>query len=137
MAPFQASGAGQSIEVQVDTYSLFYLLLTQTKDAYILATVLGHSQTDMTSITHALHVYDAIRRPFAQDIAERSRVSGRHIMLQNNPGKYDFSNIGYEEQLRVLHDLSEVVTRTWEWTWLSTLEDSVEEARRMVQQRSV
>ncbi|KII86085.1 hypothetical protein PLICRDRAFT_309879 [Plicaturopsis crispa FD-325 SS-3] len=57
MTPNQGSGAGQAVE-----------------DAYILATVLCNSLTSVDTIPEALAVYDAVRRPFAQDIAERSLV---------------------------------------------------------------
>ncbi|KAG2157162.1 hypothetical protein DEU56DRAFT_6870 [Suillus clintonianus] len=55
MAPFQGSGAVQSIE-----------------DAYILATVLGHKPTTIELVSRALVIYDKLRRPFSSDVALRS-----------------------------------------------------------------
>ncbi|KAL6301495.1 FAD/NAD(P)-binding domain-containing protein, partial [Sparassis latifolia] len=65
MTPHQGSGAGQAFE-----------------DGYILASLLGHPSVTRTTVNHALHVYDAIRRPFAQDVQRRSRNTG--ILYQLN-----------------------------------------------------
>ena len=64
MTPFQASGAGQAIE-----------------DALILSTILGNPKTSLTNVHTALEVYDEIRRPFALDIQERSRLNGQQASL--------------------------------------------------------
>ncbi|KAH7926925.1 salicylate hydroxylase [Leucogyrophana mollusca] len=101
MMPFQGSGAGQGIE-----------------DAYLLATVLGHKSTTLATVTHALSVYDKVRRPFSAGVAERSRRNGQLCALQEDVG---------------LKELGEVITKNWEWAWLSELDGAVEEATQMLE----
>ncbi|GBE85787.1 FAD/NAD(P)-binding domain-containing protein [Sparassis crispa] len=64
MTPHHGSGAGQAFE-----------------DAYILASVLGHPSVTLATVDQALHVYDAIRRPFVQDVQRRSHYSGKLYQL--------------------------------------------------------
>ncbi|GBE80736.1 FAD-dependent monooxygenase afoD [Sparassis crispa] len=59
MTPHQASGAGQAFE-----------------DGYILASLLTHPFVTRATVDDALKVYDAIRRPFVQDVQRRSRDMG-------------------------------------------------------------
>ena len=59
MTTFQASGAGQAIE-----------------DGFILASVLSQPSVTRATLPAALQVYDAVRRPFAQTVQERSRENG-------------------------------------------------------------
>ena len=66
MTPFQASGAGQAIE-----------------DGFILASLLAHRPTETLSALPAiLSAYDAVRRPFAQDISRRSDENGHLSQLR-------------------------------------------------------
>lgn len=67
MAPFQGSGAGQSIE-----------------DAYLLMTVLGHKSTTLETIPRALAIYDKLRRPFSSEVAQRSMRSGQLCAFQED-----------------------------------------------------
>ncbi|KAH9916545.1 uncharacterized protein B0H18DRAFT_65098 [Fomitopsis serialis] len=59
MTPHQASGAGQAIE-----------------DGFVLASLLADPRATRETLPHVLQAYDAIRRPFSQDIVQRSRTSG-------------------------------------------------------------
>ncbi|KAL1713646.1 hypothetical protein EV715DRAFT_277172 [Schizophyllum commune] len=68
MTPFQGSGAGQAVE-----------------DAWLLAHLLGDPSVTPDTIPDALRVYDAARRPVAQDVQERSRVNG-HLLALNYRG---------------------------------------------------
>lgn len=106
--------------------------MTSIQDAYILAAVLGHRQTTKASITRALDVYDTTRRPFAQDIAAKSHINGQYAMMQ----KYESSS-GPENQMQVLYELGEALTRNTEWAWSTTMDGSVEEAIKMIEQPSI
>jgi len=53
----------------------------RTQDAAILSTILGEPSVSLDNIPTALKVYDEIRRPFALDIQERSRLNGQQASL--------------------------------------------------------
>jgi salicylate hydroxylase len=112
MGPHQGSGAGQSIE-----------------DAYVLATLLGHSSTTLDTIPRTLHVFNAVRRPYANQIAERSRLNGLYFTLRYNG--IDFDRLSGDEQVNQLQGLGNALTKNWEWTWTTTLD--VREAIRMLE----
>ncbi|KAG1753444.1 hypothetical protein EDB19DRAFT_2035323 [Suillus lakei] len=105
MAPFQGSGAGQSIE-----------------DAYLLATVLGHEATTLETVPRALVIYDKLRRPFSSDAAMRSMRGGQLCAFQEEVP---------------LHELGDVITKNWEWAWLTDLDDALEESVRLVEDSSI
>ncbi|KAF8558552.1 salicylate hydroxylase [Imleria badia] len=104
MMPFQGSGAGQSIE-----------------DAYLLATVLGHSSITLETIPRALAVYDKLRRPFSSDIALRAKMNGQMCAWQ--AGDIPLSNLG------------DTMTKNWEWAWLSELDGVLHDAVKMLDSR--
>jgi len=72
MTPHQASGAGQAIE-----------------DSFVLASLLADPRTNLQTLPHVLQVYDAIRRPFSQDIVQRSRKSGMLYDFLLSPSEAD------------------------------------------------
>ena len=80
MATHLGAGAGQAIEVSKraesgkSNHSCLTILI---KDAYILGRLLTQLNVNKSNLTEVLQVYDAIRRPIAQDVAERSlRLGG-------------------------------------------------------------
>ncbi|KAG1720677.1 salicylate hydroxylase [Suillus lakei] len=105
MAPFQGSGAGQSIE-----------------DAYLLATVLGHKATTLETVHRALVIYDKLRRPFSSNVALRSMRGGQLCAFQEEVP---------------LHELGDMITKNWEWAWLTELDDALEESVRLVEDGSI
>ncbi|TFK95197.1 FAD/NAD(P)-binding domain-containing protein [Pterulicium gracile] len=107
MSPQQASGGGQAIE-----------------DAYVLATLLGHRLTNKTNIRRALSIYDNIRRPGANLVAEKSLLQGRLYGL-NLPGEPDLDWSKCPERL---HEIGDAIYENWSWTWNSSLEPFVEKA---------
>ncbi|KII86083.1 hypothetical protein PLICRDRAFT_165768 [Plicaturopsis crispa FD-325 SS-3] len=112
MTPAQGSGAGQAIE-----------------DAYLLAAVLGHAATTKDTLPRALAVYDAIRRPFAQDIVERSYQNGEWYSFDGD----DFDvNAPQEAQQRTLEKLGEMMKERWQWAWTTTLDGALAEVDRML-----
>ncbi|KAL1671489.1 hypothetical protein EV122DRAFT_295461 [Schizophyllum commune] len=117
MTPFQGSGAGQAVE-----------------DAWLLAHLLGDPSVTRDTIPQALRVYDAARRPVAQDVQERSRVNG-HLLALNYRG-IDFDALQGEAQRAALIELGEQMQRDWEWAWSTStdgmVQDSLEALRKAV-----
>ncbi|KDQ26320.1 hypothetical protein PLEOSDRAFT_1077335 [Pleurotus ostreatus PC15] len=108
MTPHQGSGAGQAIE-----------------DGFMLSSLLGSSYTTRETVSEALRIYDTIRRPFSQDVARRSRINGRYLSFA---GPEDCSD---DDVLDVL-ELGEAITKNWEWAWISTVDDTVDDALTML-----
>nr|VWP01621.1 Uncharacterized protein [Ganoderma boninense] len=65
MVPYQGAGVGQAFE-----------------DGYILATVLAHPSVTLATLPAALAVYDAVRRPFSQEVQKGSENNGRNYQLR-------------------------------------------------------
>ncbi|KAH9951129.1 salicylate hydroxylase [Amylocystis lapponica] len=110
MMPYQGAGAGQAVE-----------------DAYLLAQVLGHARTTRTTLARALRIYDVVRRPCAQRVAELSRENG---LL------YTLNASGLSEDLGGEPDLEDVARRicaNWKWAWETTVDADVERALEMVE----
>ena len=90
MPPFLASGAGQATEV----LSPFFLLTEphhrprSTQDGFILGQILSQPTVTRDTVTRALAVYDAVRRPFAQEV---QRLSDEHGRI------YHLRRLGWEE----------------------------------------
>ncbi|EKM54680.1 uncharacterized protein PHACADRAFT_185571 [Phanerochaete carnosa HHB-10118-sp] len=59
MSTHLGAGAGQAME-----------------DAYVLGRLLAHPATDVSNVTDALRIYDAVRRPVASEVVERSLKAG-------------------------------------------------------------
>ncbi|OJA17894.1 hypothetical protein AZE42_08682 [Rhizopogon vesiculosus] len=91
------------------------------EDAYLLATVLGHKATTLETVPRALAIYDKLRRPFFSDVALRARLTGQHCTFQADVP---------------LHELGDAMSKNWEWTWLTELDDALEEAVKLVEDGS-
>ncbi|KAL1712428.1 hypothetical protein EV715DRAFT_277991 [Schizophyllum commune] len=109
MTPFQGSGAGQAV-----------------KDAWLLAHLLGDPSVTRDTIPKALRVYDAARRPVAQDVQERSRFNG-HLLALNYRGIY-FEALQGEAQRAALIALGEQMQRNWEWAWSTSTDGMVHDS---------
>jgi len=113
MEPHQGAGAGQAIE-----------------DAYLLATLLGHSRTTFGSAPRALQVYDTVRRPFTSEISRRNRLAGRQLMLFGNSAEWNSCTADVLKNR--LQELGGAITSNWDWAWLTTLDRTLEEAIGML-----
>lgn len=102
------------------------------KDAYVLATILGHPATTRESLDRALDIFDRIRRPLAQEVVEKSRLNGQRFSF-HNLNFDDLSPHGLADDLRAL---SEGFTKMWEWTWTTSVDTSVQEALAMLESGS-
>lgn len=100
--------------------SYLKLVLTEKKnqDAYLLATVLGHSSTRLETIPRALAIYDKLRRPFSSEVALRAKRNGQ--MSAGQAGDIPLTKLG------------EAMAKDWEWAWLSDLDGSLRDAMKML-----
>ncbi|KAG6846695.1 hypothetical protein H0H93_012370, partial [Arthromyces matolae] len=101
-------------------------------DAYILATVLGHPSTTRDNIHRALKVFDDIRRPEAHLVAEKARRHGQIYTFYQE----DLDGLSPDDLMVKLESISEELTRIWEWTWTTSVEDSRDKALRLLESRS-
>ncbi|PCH44584.1 salicylate hydroxylase [Wolfiporia cocos MD-104 SS10] len=106
MMPYQGAGAGQAIE-----------------DGYLLATLLGHRKTTLPTLVRALRIYDELRRPFAQRVAETSRENGLLYTL-NHPALA--RGAGLDAAAARIRD-------NWAWAWETTIDGDVDRALRMLE----
>ncbi|KZP16276.1 salicylate hydroxylase [Athelia psychrophila] len=119
MEPHQGAGAGQAIE-----------------DAYFLATLLAARPPTPSAIHSALRAYDAIRRPFANGISKRNRLTGRQIMfltVSSPESTFDWDAASKAEVAERLKVMGGTITSNWEWAWVTTVDDSLARAMRLLQ----
>ena len=131
MEPHQGTGAGQAIEVSHRILEDTFIDLSfYFQDAYLLATLLGQRAITMSSISRALRAYDAIRRPFVNDIARRNRLTGYQFMFLGD--NFDWDNCPDEVLRSRLQYLGGNITNNWDWTWLTTIDELMEEGIRLL-----
>lgn len=94
----------------------------------MLATLLGHWRTTINSIPHALRAYDAIRRPFANDVARRNRLTGYQFMFLGD----NWDHCPDEVLRNRLKHLGAAITDNWDWTWFTTIDGLLEEAIQLL-----
>ncbi|GLB41291.1 putative FAD binding domain containing protein [Lyophyllum shimeji] len=114
MAPHQGSGAGQAIE-----------------DACVLAELLGHPAASLDTLPDILRIYDALRRPFALDIARRSYQNGRYLSMNHEDFVLDGSEV--EEEPKRLQKLGQALVENWKWAWTTSLDGVIQEGIRMLE----
>ncbi|GJE93196.1 FAD/NAD(P)-binding domain-containing protein [Phanerochaete sordida] len=114
MTPYQGAGAGQAVE-----------------DAYILSALLTHPATTAHTAERAAAVYDAVRRPEAQRVAEVSREAGQ-LYTFNYPDLVPDPESDGEEMLQETY---ERIRRGWEWAWESSARPDLERAVAMLEGR--
>ncbi|KAI9061735.1 FAD/NAD-P-binding domain-containing protein [Trametes sanguinea] len=105
MTPHQGAGAGQAIE-----------------DAYILAEVLGHPGTTLSTLSQALAAYEAVRLPMANHVLQGSRESGNMYEF-NGPLGADLARLGPQ------------IGKQWDWVWKTTPLEEREKALRLSTQK--
>ncbi|KAK7062640.1 hypothetical protein VNI00_000128 [Paramarasmius palmivorus] len=91
--PHQGTGAGQAIEPS------FLVIQAQPRD----------------TIPRVLSIYDSIRRPWTQELAERARINGQCLALHLDD--LDFENSPSNIVAHNLHKLGGVLVDNWKWAW--------------------
>ncbi|KAK1230969.1 hypothetical protein PQX77_005943 [Marasmius sp. AFHP31] len=107
--PHQGIGAGQAIE-----------------DAWILAELLGHHSTTTTTLSRALEVYDNLRRPWIDEVAERCRFNGRCYGL--NYDNFPFETSSPLDAEQKLDEMGERIIDGWAWCWRTSAHSMLESA---------
>ncbi|KAG7095080.1 hypothetical protein E1B28_005868 [Marasmius oreades] len=115
--PHQGTGAGQAIE-----------------DAYVLAELLGHPHTTRETIPRALKIYDSIRRPWTQTVAEKARANGSYLTLDFEG--FDFEGASEDAIKTQLGRMSEIIIDDWRWSWNSSVQESLENAIRQLEREA-
>lgn len=85
---------------------------------------------NLSNVADALKIYDGVRRPFANNVVERSRTAG-FIYEFNQPG------LGGEEEAystSSLKAMGEEVYRQWSWHWLSMPEEDWARAEKELEE---
>ncbi|RPD61072.1 FAD/NAD(P)-binding domain-containing protein [Lentinus tigrinus ALCF2SS1-7] len=104
MSPNFGAGGGQAIE-----------------DAYILGRLLADPYVSLAHIPAALHIYERVRLPFANDILRRGREVG--LMYEFNAlGYYDGSATTEEKERAQLNALGEAIRKMWQWQWTESVD---------------
>lgn len=114
MMPFQGAGAGMAIE-----------------DAFILAALLNREGTQRKDLARAAAVYDAIRRPFSQHVAELSAENGKLYTLNHPDLLFDDGHpIARPDDTRLQKTFA-WVRDNWTWAWDTTIDRDLERALAM------
>lgn len=118
MTTFQASGAGQAIEVCSVELCPFCPDLHNSQDGFILASLLAHPSATRDTLPEMLCTYDAIRRPFAQNVARGSDQNGQLVQLQ----RLGWENVSAEESAaggfapEKLAEIADALDQSLSWT---------------------
>ena len=158
MMPYQASGAGQAIEVsgwndlrygsRNDSQGLTNNCHTQ--DAYVLAGVLAHPKTTLATVPDALKAYEAVRLKHANDVHSRSRTNGQLIHFdpeavqaamqdwasgaidnpEGTPTGYGSPSITTNGQIDItkLKNIGTAMFEGWKWSWTTDVQDDLSRA---------
>ncbi len=113
-----------------------YLLVSRfLQDAFLLATLLSHPDTSLHTLSRVCSVYDTVRRPFAQRVAEMSRENGILYTL-NYPGLTFEEGRNKEGDLEKLREVYSRIRMNWEWAWETSVDGDVQGAIAMLEGRS-
>lgn len=97
MNSHQGAGACQAIE-----------------DAYILAKILGHTNTTRHTIQRALTIYDSTRRPFALGVQAKSKLTAKYLSFTAEG--YEASRFTQNEYPNLkLEELGNRILEGWQW----------------------
>lgn len=100
----------------------------------LLSEVLTHPNTTLSTLQHALTIYDAIRRPFAQRVAEKSRENGILYTLNYDGLRFDRREDQNEDtKMRRLSEVYFRIRRNWEWAWETTIDEDLQRAVEMLE----
>jgi len=115
MHPSLASGGGSAIE-----------------DASMLAALLSSPNVNPSNVQHALEVYDSIRRPFDNLIAERSRENTRMLELIDER----FSDLAVDNpDPGRLYELAVLSGKNMNWAWASETHVDKDTALQMLESK--
>jgi salicylate hydroxylase len=67
----------------------------------------------------------------ALQVVEKSRATGQYLEFHGKA--FHFDNIDNEKQLFKLKQLGAAVDKNWEWAWTTSVDESIEAARCMLE----
>ncbi|OCB85076.1 FAD/NAD-binding domain-containing protein [Sanghuangporus baumii] len=116
--PHLGAGGGQAVE-----------------DAYILGKLLASPIATTSNLPSVLRIYDAVRRPYANHIVERSYTLGRLVEFIWAPDCIDVARArnGSKEELQII---GREIRKKWDIHWASVPDDDWKEAERMLRELS-
>lgn len=89
-----------------------------SQDGFVLAHLLAHPKFNLNALPAALRAFDAVRRPFAQMVAERSMQTARLTIMQAPP----FADLtaaqsmtGTAVTMAQLKEMAALVEETMDW----------------------
>ena len=113
-------------------------LIRHVQDAYLLAQLLSNANVTKDNAPLVLKVYDEIRRPFSQNVAALSLLSGRTSQL-NTPQHADLteeqSATGTALTIDQLRENLAEIQRLGEWQFGPTIVEETEAALRQLEER--
>ncbi|KAK7676416.1 hypothetical protein QCA50_020634 [Cerrena zonata] len=116
MVPFAGAGAGQAIE-----------------DAYILGLLLSQPSVNTSNIADVLNIYDTIRKPFSQDVANRSTRMGKFFQLHPDhlPPHVDFEKTRQGDRAE-LEKLGNAIDDLWSFHYTEMPSEDWKRAKSML-----
>lgn len=117
MVTHQASGAGQTVE-----------------DSFVLGALLAHPETNKSNLRLVLDVYDAFRRPKAQNVQEKSMTTGKMIMMETLEDVSAEESLKGQVPLERLEKVQKQIKDSYAWTVVSA-EGDRQEALKMFENR--
>ncbi len=145
MTPYEASGAGQAVEVSSVCFPYKHPRspIITLKDSITLAALLARASksntgTDstvpiQTRLPHALQVYDEIRRPIAQRVKELSYRAGQIMWLEFFDGQKKDSDVNSEHTAEDMKGVMEDMLAGHTWLWDTDPQETVEDALRRLE----
>ena len=114
MEPHFGAGAAQAIEVIIPCIRnvIGSANLDMFQDAFILGRLLADELVSKDCIEAALHVFESSRRPFSQDVVQRSQKFGR-LLAFRSPAN-DRTYLAHESAAD-LDRLKKIIQEEWEW----------------------
>ena len=108
----------------------------------MLAGLLAHAKTTRSTLPEALKVYEAVRLPHANDVQRRSRRNGRLFELMTEelgsvPDPVLSLDSEEDENVAKLRQFGDAITENWEWAWKTDVDDDLERALRMLEERVI
>ena len=123
MTPHQGAGAGQGFEVRLCAMTHAIEGRPETcsrQDGFLLAQFLGRADITKETVQTALQVYDEIRRPLSQKVAEFSHMCGLLHVLEDPEGDVSGSQ---DMTIEELHRIGEKIEQMKDWRRISSLLD--------------
>ncbi|KAL5492945.1 hypothetical protein ACEPAI_4393 [Sanghuangporus weigelae] len=106
------------------------------EDSYILGKLLASPDVTNQNLVSVLKIYDAIRRPFGNHVAERSRMTGLLYEFNELPEDIDEGRARAGSDIE-LGKLTREIYKKWEIQWSALPNVEWREAERMLREQGI